>query len=103
MDFSIVLRKLESTKSGTGIEGYRNMSQFIEDVELIFTNAKMFNGEDNDVHKEACICQKLFHSKISGIIGKGADMPTRQRWKYFWKPGGFKYGIEFEEKFKKQE
>ena len=100
MDFGTVIRKLESQRKGTS---YRNMSQFIEDVQLIFTNAKMYNNPDHEVYKEACECQELFHSKISPVVGKSGDQPTRKKWKFFNKPGGFKFGLEFAEKLNRND
>eukprot|EP01083_Nonionella_stella_P093105 260782_1 len=90
MDFDTIQTKLQNDE-------YKAMSECIEDAELVFTNAKMYNPSDHAVHIEAIACQKIFCTYLTPTILKYADKETKQRWDYLDKPGGFKWGLQVEQ------
>eukprot|EP01084_Bolivina_argentea_P012307 23058_1 len=85
MDFQTLENNLNNNK-------YLNLADFINDIELIFINAKIYNPPNHTVHKAAENLQKLFKLNFQSIIGEHADHETLNKWNYIDRPGGFQYG-----------
>ena len=73
---------------------YNSMEELIEDVELIFINAKTYNGRENHVHKAAEECQEEFQRLFDPLIPKHCIVRAKKKWAMINEPGGFKWGYE---------
>lgn len=75
MDFSTIRKKLDDKK-------YTNPEEFAEDVRLVFSNAKTYNGKGTDVYIMAEQIQDVFESQYSRLIQKLENMVERTSLKY---------------------
>lgn len=75
MDFSTIRKKLDDKK-------YSNPEDFAEDVRLVFSNAKTYNGKGTDVYVMAEQIQDVFESHYSRLIQKLENMVERTSLKY---------------------
>jgi len=54
MDFGTIKGKLKEHR-------YRRIEDFIEDMELVFTNCKLYNGVESEVGQIGVTIQEEFH------------------------------------------
>jgi len=67
MDYSTVDKKLDGG-------GYGNLSEFEEDVRLIYSNARLYNSPGTSVHDIATTTLELFEKEYEKAVASVADM-----------------------------
>jgi hypothetical protein len=63
MDFGTI-----ETKMGSGV--YDQIDEWIDDMRLVFGNAKKFNPEEHVVHKMAKMLEQSFDKKLAALLEK---------------------------------
>lgn len=69
MDFGLIKRKLEGL-------AYSNLDDFVVDMNLVFSNAKNYNGPGTDVWSMADTLEKMFEKKLPGIKTSNSQTPA---------------------------
>lgn len=72
---------------------YKNMEELIEDIELVFINAKTYNARENHVHIAAMQCEQEFQRLFHPLVSKHCIQRAQRKWKMINQPGGFKWGL----------
>lgn len=72
MDISTVEKKLKNSK-------YKNIQEFFDDLQLIWTNCKTFNLEDSTIYADACYLESLTANLIKQNFSNGEIQTTSQK------------------------
>jgi Histone acetylation protein/Bromodomain len=67
---------------------YRNLNEFVADVNLVFSNAKKFNPPGHIVHSNAIELSKLFEMELNRITEKWLDPDSNRDEEHSWKVFG---------------